>query len=65
MKRRVNEALIEGKNSYFRNEFKKTKGNIKGTWNIVHKIIPNNKSLTSSDVTCSKNEIQKKVEDFK
>ena len=63
-KKRVNEALIEGKNSYFRDEFIKTKGNIKGTWNVVHKIIPNNKSLITSNVTCSENEIQKKVENF-
>ena len=59
-KKRVNEALIEGKNSYFRDEFIKTKGNIKGTWNVVHKIIHNNKSLISRNVTCSENEIHKK-----
>ena len=63
-KKRVSEALIESKNNYFKDEFQKTKGNIKGTWNVIHKVIPNNKSAIDSNLTCSENEMQKKVEDF-
>ena len=62
-KKRVSEMLTESKNNYFREEFKKNKGNIKGTWNVIHKIVPNNKNI-SSNLTCSVEDIQKKVEEF-
>ena len=62
-KKRVSEALSDSKNNYFRQEFKKTKGDIKGTWNVMHKIIPCNKNI-SNNSPCSEKDIQKRVEDF-
>ena len=46
-KKRVKQLLSEKKKSYFRNEFLKCKGDIKGTWGIVKKIIPDNKKSNS------------------
>ena len=62
-KKRVNDALSENKNNYFRQEFQKTKGNIKGTWNVIHKVFPSKKNI-SSNFPCSEKDIQKRVEDF-
>ena len=42
-KKRVKIIITNNKNNYFREEFKKSKGNIKGTWNVIKKIIPDNK----------------------
>ena len=62
-KKRVSEALSDSKNEYFKQEFQKTRGNIKGTWNVIHKIIPNNKK-SSSNLSCSKEDINIRAEEF-
>ena len=62
-KKRVSEALSESKDNYFKGEFIKNKGNIKGTWNTIRKIVPCNKNI-SNNFPCSENDIQKRVEDF-
>ena len=42
-KKRVNSLMSNKMKDYYRGEFTKNKGNIKGTWNVIEKIIPKNK----------------------
>ena len=39
-KKRVKSMLSDNKKNYFREEFTKCKGNSKGTWDVIKKIIP-------------------------
>ena len=62
-KKKVSHLLSDSKNNYYKQEFEKNKGNIKGTWSVVHKIIPSNKNI-SSDNSDSDEDIRERVEDF-
>ena len=62
-KKRVSKALSDSKNKYFKQEFQKTKGNIRGTWNVIHRIIPKNKNISIS-LPYSEADIRKRAEDF-
>ena len=42
-KKRVNSLMSDKMNEYYRSEFTKNKGNIKGTWNVIEKILPKKK----------------------
>ena len=53
----------DSKNNYFKEEFKKTKGNIKGTWDVIHKIIPNSRNM-SNNLPRSDKDIKKRADDF-
>ena len=52
-KKRVKQMLSDKKKNYFKEEFFKHKGDIKGTWEVVNKIVPVNKKsigpLVNSD----------------
>ena len=39
-------CCLKKKKHYFREEFSKCKGDIKGTWNVINKIIPINKKCS-------------------
>ena len=45
-KSHVRAMLSEKKRDHFRDEFSKCKGNIKGTWNVISRIIPINKKCS-------------------
>ena len=55
--------LSEKKRDHFRDEFSKCKGNIKGTWNIINRIIPNNKECIGQLDNLNEN-AQQKADDF-
>ena len=55
--------LSEKKKDNFREEFSKCKGNIKGTWNVINKIIPKNKKC-SGQLDNSDDNAQQKADDF-
>ena len=42
-KKRVKNMIANSKRKYFKEQFSKCKGNITGTWNVIKKIIPENK----------------------
>ena len=62
-KKHVKTMISNNKKNYFRNEFSKCKGNIRGTWDVIRKIIPNSKKcpglLADSEV-----DMERKVEEF-
>lgn len=62
-KKRIRQMLSEKKKSYYRNEFSKCKGDIRGTWSVVKKLIPDTKK---SNTLCNDQDIdvQKKAEEF-
>ena len=62
-KSHVNEMVIEKKKHYFREEFSKCKGDIKGTWNVIDKIIPINKKCSGQLNNLGEND-QQKANDF-
>ena len=62
-KKRVNEALSDSKNRYFQQELERNKGNIKGTWNVIHKVIPRNINI-SNNSSQSEIDIRNRVENF-
>ena len=55
--------LSEKKKHYFREEFSKCKGDIKGTWNVINKIIPINKKCSGQLNNLGEND-QQKANDF-
>ena len=62
-KSHVNEMLSEKKKHYFREEFSKCKGDIKGTWNVINRIIPINKKCSGQLNILGEND-QQKANDF-
>ena len=62
-KKRVKSMICSKKTNYFREEFTKCKGNIKGTWEVIRKIIPENKNsqtlFGNTDV-----DVQTKADEF-
>ena len=62
-KSHVNEMLSEKKKHYFREEFSKCKGDIKGTWNVINRIIPINKKCSGQLNNLGEND-QQKANDF-
>ena len=51
------------KKNYFKDEFSKCKGNMKGTWGVINKIIPVNKKASNlNDI--SETNVQQKANDF-
>ena len=55
--------LSNNKKTYFREEFIKNKGNIKGTWNVINKIVPNDKK-SSGQLDNLHEDAQQKANDF-
>ena len=55
--------LSNNKKTYFREEFFKNKGNIKGTWNVINRIVPNNKK-SSGQLENMQENAQQKANDF-
>ena len=42
-KKRVKSLMLDKTKEHYKNEFVKNKGNIKGTWSVIEKIIPNSR----------------------
>lgn len=62
-KKRVKSMMSDNKKKYFREEFTKCKGNIKGTWDVIKRIIPENKTSRRS-LGNMDGDVQKKAEEF-
>ena len=61
-KKDVKQMLSDKKKNYFHGEFSKNKGNSKGTWEVINKIIPRNKK--SSESLSNVEDVKKKAENF-
>ena len=62
-KKRVNSLISNKMKDHHKREFTKNKGNLKGTWNVIEKIIPKNKK--SAGVTnVGDHDLHRKAEDF-
>ena len=62
-KKRVNSLLSDKKKNHYRNEFIKNKGNMKGTWKVIDKIIPKCKKSTR-EIVDEDHDLHSKAEDF-
>ena len=62
-KKKVKNMISLSKTKYFKEQFLKCKGNIKGTWDVIKKIIPENKKSFGL-LGDTEDELKSKVEEF-
>ena len=62
-KKKVKNMISISKTNYFKEQFLKCKGNIRGTWDVIKKIIPGNKKSFGL-LGDSEAELKEKVEEF-
>ena len=55
--------IANSKKKYFKEQFSKCKGNMRGTWNVIKQIIPENKKSFGL-LGASEAELKNKVEEF-